>query len=282
MLRFILPVLLLTSFCRAVEPITFYDIEVRGLSSVRNTKEHKSIEMFFEKIPPIMAGDVFEYQGNQYIAYQMEVKILSSPNLYAIQADIPEEISFANSAFKMREKPTYWTVSADNKTIERRAAILPEATDKTENEREFSFYERLKREQDRKPELVEDEGGTAVSLKANHWSNDLTLPDRIIVGKFARFKYKGFGSCECCGRPWTICVGHDTFYKKFSEKEKQETFEQAGVTPLDISCFPLCNQCWEENSIEERLVYYRQLWKKHHEPSPEDWERIESAVKAGN
>ena len=76
----------------------------------------------------------------------------------------------------------------------------------------------------------------------------------------------GYSGCGHCHRNWRICQSHGT---KISGEE--------GV-------FPLCQECWEELSIEQRLPYYQALWNKWQEwgdSDEEEWERIEEAVRKG-
>jgi len=60
-----------------------------------------------------------------------------------------------------------------------------------------------------------------------------------------------------------------------------------------MGCFPLCAECWRELSVEERLVYYREMyeewvmWDKVLGREAEGfencgvWGQIESAVREG-
>lgn len=67
---------------------------------------------------------------------------------------------------------------------------------------------------------------------------------RKLIGLISRTIFLSYSSCGRCGRTWNICKGHSTQYT-----------ESRG-------CFPLCEECWEELSIFERLPYYKALWNK--------------------
>ena len=52
-----------------------------------------------------------------------------------------------------------------------------------------------------------------------------------------------FGSCNRCFESWAYVRGHATSYTE------------------SMGCFPLCEDCWEVLTPEERLPYYRRMWK---------------------
>lgn len=53
---------------------------------------------------------------------------------------------------------------------------------------------------------------------------------------------RGFGSCYRCGHSWAWRQPHGT------------QFGSGGR-----ACFPLCEECWEQLTPEQRLPYYQQL-----------------------
>jgi hypothetical protein len=66
--------------------------------------------------------------------------------------------------------------------------------------------------------------------------------------------------------------------------------EQVGIMHIGSSCFPLCEQCWQELTPGQRLPYYRALvdsWmsdgRPNHNGIPWDelWTTIEKNVLAG-
>ena len=100
----------------------------------------------------------------------------------------------------------------------------------------------------------------------------LPLSLRKLAGIIARYLSPGFGYCFRCKRPWNICNGHYTRYTQHH------------------GCFPLCEDCWSELTIEGRLPYYHQLWLEWKVFSETDisnvswnvtWERMERAVREG-
>lgn len=89
----------------------------------------------------------------------------------------------------------------------------------------------------------------------------------------------GYSTCMRCLRPWKYVEGHSTQYTEVR------------------GCFPLCEGCWSDLSVEERLPYYRRLVEEwaadmtHVTPSEreerfrelfdDDWPAIRQAVEAG-
>ena len=58
----------------------------------------------------------------------------------------------------------------------------------------------------------------------------------------------GYGHCGRCKRKWKFVHGHVTDYQ------------------IGSGCFPLCENCWEELSPEQRVPYYIklvELWMKY-------------------
>lgn len=99
---------------------------------------------------------------------------------------------------------------------------------------------------------------------------DDSLSARKAVGLVSRAVYLNYSACGRCNRSWALVEGHST--------------------PVDFStgghgCFPLCETCWSELTIEERLPYYHELfryWKSiGSEKTQEDWENMRIAVEMG-
>jgi hypothetical protein len=82
--------------------------------------------------------------------------------------------------------------------------------------------------------------------------------------------FPGYGTCLYCHRNWKICEPHNTPYQ----------FTYSDQLPLR-ECFPLCEECWQELSIEERLPYYRKLWVIWQTGDIEQWLLMEKAVRKG-
>ena len=98
----------------------------------------------------------------------------------------------------------------------------------------------------------------------------MTLSERIREARQRNLDYPGYGGCYRCQRRWPICQSHATPFRN-QDGEKH-------------GCFPLCQECWEELTPEQRLVYYQQLWAEWEswDKMPrEEWHRIEEAVKQG-
>ncbi len=77
---------------------------------------------------------------------------------------------------------------------------------------------------------------------------------------------KGYGGCHRCGGTWDYTQEHITHYGD----------EGRG-------CFPLCEACWSELTIEDRLPYYRGLWERWESGGEgyADWGQIEASVRMG-
>lgn len=79
------------------------------------------------------------------------------------------------------------------------------------------------------------------------------------------------GWCYRCKTCWTFIPHHVTNYSP------------------GCGCFPLCEPCWKELTIEDRLPYYRKLYEQwlrddyrfFDNHTPETWNQIEQAVRNG-
>lgn len=90
---------------------------------------------------------------------------------------------------------------------------------------------------------------------------------RKMKGWSSRIKNPDYSSCGHCGRTWDTCKYHATPY----------TNNSAG-------CFPLCEDCWSELSIEERLPHYMRLvdsWEAFGYPPNyhETWDELRLDIK---
>ena len=97
------------------------------------------------------------------------------------------------------------------------------------------------------------------------------------LGPVTKWISPGFGSCGKCGTTWVFVKSHETTLKKIGSE-----------------CFPLCELCWGELSIEDRIPFYRQLiegWIDQRHPKDQwlyygvhyfdVWEAVKEAVEAG-
>jgi len=55
----------------------------------------------------------------------------------------------------------------------------------------------------------------------------------------------GYARCPRCRRPWYAAKRHNTWYGQGSG-----------------FCFVLCESCWQEISLSERLWYYESSWDR--------------------
>lgn len=89
----------------------------------------------------------------------------------------------------------------------------------------------------------------------------------VRLGRRSQRFAPGFSWCFRCLTPWKFVKLHDTKYE------------------LSRGCFPLCEKCWAECSIAERLPFYDELiatWERLGPPvSAEKREAIRAAVEAG-
>lgn len=94
----------------------------------------------------------------------------------------------------------------------------------------------------------------------------------VRLGTWSQRLAPGYSWCFRCETPWLFVKHHDTEYVELTET-------QAGR-----ACFALCEKCWAELTIKQRMPYYRQLWE-HWESlgvgEERHWQDIEAAVLAG-
>ena len=96
----------------------------------------------------------------------------------------------------------------------------------------------------------------------------MKLRIRKLIGDFTQLFNIHYSACGRCNRHWGICKRHSTDVVR-------------GVW----GCFPLCEDCWQELTPEERLPYYRAHYERGMEGSDpyEDgtWEDMKKAVLEG-
>lgn len=70
----------------------------------------------------------------------------------------------------------------------------------------------------------------------------MKLALRRVAGNLAEHIYPNDGRCSRCKTPWAVCKPHPTG---------------------DVCCLALCQKCWRELSVSQRLVYYvdQRIWK---------------------
>ena len=89
---------------------------------------------------------------------------------------------------------------------------------------------------------------------------DLKL--RQILGKISQVISPAYSCCGRCGITWNFVENHSTMITQ------------------STGMFPLCEDCWSELAIKERLPYYKALYNKWGS-GKQDWDNIEKAVLAG-
>jgi hypothetical protein len=90
------------------------------------------------------------------------------------------------------------------------------------------------------------------------------LRARQLLASHARSLSPGYSCCELCGLPWSVVTGHYTHYDE------------------NVSCFPLCDECWRILTPDERLPYYRTMFDKWGDKLVAKWELIRDAVFRGD
>jgi len=68
-----------------------------------------------------------------------------------------------------------------------------------------------------------------------------------------------YGHCLCCGGSWAVKRPHWTFYS-------------------DAGMGPVCEECYDELSPEERLPYYVKLWESWGSPEDVDFSLIRQGI----
>ncbi len=74
------------------------------------------------------------------------------------------------------------------------------------------------------------------------WTKDDLLASRKIYGEFTQMLTPHLSECGRCGVTWEFCISHSTQYEE------------------GRGCFPLCEYCWSDMTVEERWPYYEELW----------------------
>lgn len=106
---------------------------------------------------------------------------------------------------------------------------------------------------------------------------DDSLWCRKVVGAISQIVKPFQSECGRCGRTWAFADEHMTWYEPRDCTVKRPE--------RGSGCFPLCETCWSELTIEERLPYYQELflyWKSiGSAKTQEDWENMRIAVEMG-
>lgn len=88
-----------------------------------------------------------------------------------------------------------------------------------------------------------------------------------LIGIVSHITHPGFSSCFRCWRVWKIAKPHSTMYTD------------------SFGCFPLCEECWQVLTPEQRLPYYRALydkWRNAMTPGMRSFQEIKEAVMKGD
>lgn len=99
----------------------------------------------------------------------------------------------------------------------------------------------------------------------------MTLNRRKRLAALTNWLFPGYGHCKRCKLNWKLAARHATPYLR------------ADYGTFSMS--PLCEQCWQECSVEQRLPYYLELWEEWNEleewprDADADWQTIENAVR---
>ena len=91
----------------------------------------------------------------------------------------------------------------------------------------------------------------------------MKLKLRKLFGKLLQFFAFGYSTCGRCNIPWKFVKNHVTFFEK------------------NRGCFSLCESCWQELSIKERLPFYYDLINKWNEDDFDITDKIIEAVLDG-
>ncbi len=87
------------------------------------------------------------------------------------------------------------------------------------------------------------------------WFNDQSTKMKNNIGRM-----KGYGACSRCSGTWNWKKNHATSYSA-----------SGGM-------FPLCEECYQECTPQERYDYCRKLWVKWGRPEDVDWGMIAKGV----
>lgn len=101
------------------------------------------------------------------------------------------------------------------------------------------------------------------------WFNSLSAKMRNNIGRL-----KGYGECSRCGGTWNWKKGHTIPYKA----SKTRTHIN-GKPYYPVGMFPLCEECYQECSPQERYDYCRRLWSRWGRPENEvEWNVVTDYV----
>jgi len=98
---------------------------------------------------------------------------------------------------------------------------------------------------------------------------------RTIVGRV-----KGYGGCHRCGHTWNWKKGHLIPYMTHGTLFRVDVRNPCKVTPYHFAhMFPLCEECYQECSPQERFDYCQELYHSWNRPEKEvEWDTIAEYV----
>jgi len=94
----------------------------------------------------------------------------------------------------------------------------------------------------------------------------MKLFTKKLIGIGSRILHPSTTACMRCWRSWEIVKSHATHYRNGQ------------------GCFPLCEECWQELTPEQRLPFYRKLynvWIRTPSAGLPAFQEIKDAVLAG-
>lgn len=85
-----------------------------------------------------------------------------------------------------------------------------------------------------------------------------SIDPRTIVGRL-----EGYSECHRCGNTWNWKEGHTTYFEDERTLEQHDAEDQASVARERVSerrgMFPMCEECYQVSSPEERFKYHKEL-----------------------
>jgi hypothetical protein len=79
------------------------------------------------------------------------------------------------------------------------------------------------------------------------------------IGRISQILAPRYGYCLKCKTTWKFVKHHTT------------------MITSEHGMFPLCQKCWQETSVEDRLPFYRKLWDRWERSFT--WEDVSAAVR---
>lgn len=107
----------------------------------------------------------------------------------------------------------------------------------------------------------------------------IIFPIRKLLGSLSQSMDPAHGFCFHCGITWSYTENHVTDYE-WALIEWPPGSGNWEKTRL-CGCFPLCEFCWKNLTVEERLPHYQKLVLNTWGENAGEWQKVRKAVMEG-